>query len=367
MKLYRWIWLISLCSGLLLFVMGIRFGVIVLDSTEGIIPVEENIEVLEKLSPKLTASASASSDVAYMLFTVQLALFVLIGFGLKDASFSKLLNSIPFATVSSAFIAVSFLSIYFGYLARFQALERVNAGFNDFFAVQDTLARQALWVGISAVLAIAAIPIAYFGAQGSEEGQVADKELLTDKPQLDDIKRPEVAIAETTTSKPVLFLAGAISTTIFLLGWTGHSVAEGHQCSHAEIAAVERKLPPLIPIGEAQSLEEVFRAIYLCEARAPAGGVAAAFSSGSSSSPTPTQRILVHLQSNPDGASLFVGRIPSGKTRLTALVRLIDLKKVRMEIEGYIPCPFDEASWNTEEQTLLCNMKKVQKEADKIK
>jgi hypothetical protein len=87
---------------------------------------------------------------------------------------------------------------------------------------------------------------------------------------------------------------------------------------------------------------------------APESGASAAVAVGSTASGTETQstglvtlqRIKVSITSVPEGAKIFFENTSYGVTAITGAVRQAALKTLRLEMDGFQPCDFENGTYN---------------------
>jgi hypothetical protein len=112
-------------------------------------------EYLSRVGQQIENLTSATDQMLSMFLTIEIGLFVIIGFSVRSIS------NTPFVAVSQTVVLFGFLisvftSSYFGYLARLQVIDLVNAVQLDFSNVEITIARQALSLGLAGVFATTA-------------------------------------------------------------------------------------------------------------------------------------------------------------------------------------------------------------------
>ncbi|HEV7252672.1 MAG TPA: hypothetical protein VGN97_06190 [Mesorhizobium sp.] len=147
----------ALPAVLLAFALLVYAGLLDLDRTSEIIPIVSDRGELEKTGDHLGAVVSAVDGTAGMLMTIQIGLFVMVGFAFGGAFRGEDRLALFAVAASAAFVACSFVSLHFGFIARLQLTERVTTGSLDYEAVAETLTHQGVWLGIAAAFAVAAV------------------------------------------------------------------------------------------------------------------------------------------------------------------------------------------------------------------
>lgn len=137
------------------FVLLVFFHVVGLDVSDEFIPLLTNAQQLAERAPHIAVVREAIESISAMFLTVQIGLFVMIGFAIST-TMSDREKGIITLLASSAFIFCSVVAFFYGYLVRYQILERVNAGFLDYTAVSTSLATQAIWVTLAGLFGVTA-------------------------------------------------------------------------------------------------------------------------------------------------------------------------------------------------------------------
>jgi hypothetical protein len=117
-------------------------------------------ERLGRIGNYLESLVSSADQLFSFLLTVQLGLFVALGYTLHS---SALTSPVQIA-LCFCFLVSAFISGYLGYLGRLQLFDLINSAQVEFHPVELTIGRQALWVGLSAVFAFSAIALSFLRA-----------------------------------------------------------------------------------------------------------------------------------------------------------------------------------------------------------
>ena len=114
-------------AAMILMTAAIYFGYIRIDTSEDFIPIIDDAALLDQRSGHLANVQSAIDSTAAMLFAIHFGLFVLVGFALNVSAQRNEPRSRVVILSALAFVACSFLSIHFGYVARLLTIDRLAA------------------------------------------------------------------------------------------------------------------------------------------------------------------------------------------------------------------------------------------------
>jgi hypothetical protein len=117
---------------------------------------------LSQIGPYLSAGLASVDQAVSMLITVQLGLFVLVGFVLRGTLAADHRPTPAQSLAGCVFLVCAFASVTLGYAARMQALESVDLARPDFSAVEITVGRQAFFVATSAIFALFVAVVSLF-------------------------------------------------------------------------------------------------------------------------------------------------------------------------------------------------------------
>lgn len=118
-------------------------------------PPAEGLSSAEGADGNFDALKDGSDQVIAMLSTIVFGLFILLGFSVQFGLSKVAVADLSIAIFGGLFLTAAFISLYFGYAARMQALEFISDGYADFGPVIRT-------VGIQALFAALAVPSAFF-------------------------------------------------------------------------------------------------------------------------------------------------------------------------------------------------------------
>jgi hypothetical protein len=117
---------------------------------------------LYQVASYLNAGLTSVDQTVSMLITVQLSLFVLVGFVFREPLAKGHRLTRPQTLGSCIFLAAALVSITLGYAARMQVLRFVDLAYPEFSAVETTVTNQALFVAISAISAVLMVAMFLF-------------------------------------------------------------------------------------------------------------------------------------------------------------------------------------------------------------
>ncbi len=121
----------------------------------------ERLHQFDQLGEYLTAALASVNQLVSMLTTVQLSLFVLAGVGLRKALDGTRRPSAAQAAAGSLFLIFAFSSLTLGYAARMQMARLVWVATDCFDSVRETLVHQAIFVILSAAVAVCVLVIPF--------------------------------------------------------------------------------------------------------------------------------------------------------------------------------------------------------------
>lgn len=164
-----------LCVGLFL-VVWLTSQHLVGQSPEAFIPDLKSDERLDRIGEYLSAMVASADQAISMLVTLQLSLFVVVGFVLRDALTTGARPTLAQILLGVVFLGFAFASVTLGYAARMLALNLINHAHPEFSAVEATVVRQALLVTVSAIAAVCMAVVTLFDTRHapSQAGPVAE-------------------------------------------------------------------------------------------------------------------------------------------------------------------------------------------------
>lgn len=121
----------------------------------------ERLHQFDQLGEYLTAALASVDQLVSMLTTVQLSLFVLAGVGLRKALDGTRRPSTAQTAAGSLFLIFAFSSLTLGYAARMQMARLVWVATDSFDSVRETLVHQAIFVILSAAVAVCVLIIPF--------------------------------------------------------------------------------------------------------------------------------------------------------------------------------------------------------------
>ena len=140
------------------------------------------LEIISKNLPTVLASVDQAVS---MLTTIQLSVFIVVGFVLKETLTTARRPTWEQTIAGTVFLCCAFASITLGYAARMQAIGVVNGvvdqTYAEFAAVGSTVVHQAFLVVISAISAVYLVVVALFDTSvtSNPTEPVADNKLGT--------------------------------------------------------------------------------------------------------------------------------------------------------------------------------------------
>lgn len=162
-------------AGMALFMAAIFGGWISLDTSDDFIVKAGDPEVLATAASHAAAVSSIVEGLGNFFLTIHTGLFVLVGFAINASLKNGERIEIVAHLTLGAFILSSLIVFYLSFLARFQVLERVEAGHPDFSSVLDTVAIQGAALGISSLFAISTAGLMLVHSRGeSHNSPVAE-------------------------------------------------------------------------------------------------------------------------------------------------------------------------------------------------
>ena len=162
----------------MLFAQGWQFD----DPLPPVLDFAKNTDRLNDIANYLYAMSSSIDQIISMLFNIQMGLFLLTGFTLQQSISKNMPLSFPLYIVLAFFSISSVAGFYFGYFARMQTIQIMDVAEVSFGIIQATINRQALFVSISAILAIAAVSLVILRVQQGAAGNT-EKQIITHKVQ----------------------------------------------------------------------------------------------------------------------------------------------------------------------------------------
>jgi hypothetical protein len=121
----------------------------------------ERLHQFDQLGKYLTAGLASVDQLVSMLTTVQLSLFVLLGVGLRKALDGTQRLTTPQIAVGGIFLIFAFSSPTLGYAARMQMARLIWLATDSFDSVRETLVHQAIFVILSAAVAVCVLVIPF--------------------------------------------------------------------------------------------------------------------------------------------------------------------------------------------------------------
>lgn len=135
-------------------VFGGDFGPSIASETK-----ETKLHQLDQIGAYLSAILASVDQTVSLLTTVQLSLFVLVGFGLSKPLNGNPRPSKPQVLAGILFVILSFASLTLGYVARIQMVTLLELATADFGGVKSTMVNQAMFVTLSGAAAVCTIAI----------------------------------------------------------------------------------------------------------------------------------------------------------------------------------------------------------------
>lgn len=136
------------------FMSLIFSGLLNLDFSDDFIIQNQEPNSLAKIAAHSSAILAAVEGLSTFFFAIHTGLFVLVGFSIN----ASLKNDEPVDILAhvaiAAFVLSSLSTFYFGFLVRFQVLERVSAGHGDFGSILDSVASQGAALGVTSIFAV---------------------------------------------------------------------------------------------------------------------------------------------------------------------------------------------------------------------
>jgi hypothetical protein len=121
----------------------------------------ERLHQFDQLGEYLSATLASVDQLVSMLTTAQLSLFVLAGVGLRKALDGTRRLSAPQIAAGGLFLIFAFSSLTLGYAARMQMARLVWLATDSFDSVRETLVHQAIFVILSAAVAVCVLVIPF--------------------------------------------------------------------------------------------------------------------------------------------------------------------------------------------------------------
>jgi hypothetical protein len=142
----------------------------------------ERLHQFDQLGEYLTAALASVDQLVSMLTTVQLSLFVLLGVGLRKALDGTQKLSPPQIAVGGIFLIFAFSSLTLGYAARMQMARLIWLATDNFDSVRETLVHQAIFVILSAAVAVCVLVIPF--VERPDGSSVESSARITDVPSV---------------------------------------------------------------------------------------------------------------------------------------------------------------------------------------
>ncbi|HSK39363.1 MAG TPA: hypothetical protein VK943_06320 [Arenibaculum sp.] len=157
--------------------MAVSEGFLIPDPISPFYDPDKSNKRLYDISSYLAVAAASADHLISMLMSVVIGLFVMVGFALRlsfsvDRHFSWLQ-----IFAYSAFLVCAFFAMVLGYAARIQMFELINTANTDFSNVQITMGRQAFFVSLSAILAVAAVSVSFLIQRHAQDVEDSPKPL----------------------------------------------------------------------------------------------------------------------------------------------------------------------------------------------
>lgn len=153
-------------AGMALFMAAIFSGYVTLDSSDDFIVKTNDGGALATAAVHAAAVSASVEGMGNFFLAIHTGLFVLVGFAINASLKNSERVEIAAHLALGAFVLSSLIVFYLSFLARFQVLERVDAGHPDFGSVLDTIAIQGVALSISSLFAICAAGLMLVHSRG---------------------------------------------------------------------------------------------------------------------------------------------------------------------------------------------------------
>lgn len=142
----------------------------------GFVKIDNGIQSPGEVASHLSALLTSVDQTVSMLITVQLGLFVLVGFVFRELLAKGHRLTWHQSLGGFVFYAAALVSITLGYAARLQVFRFVVVAYPDFGVVGTTITNQALFVAISAISAV--LMVVMFFLEGDRSKAPLSRDLV---------------------------------------------------------------------------------------------------------------------------------------------------------------------------------------------